>query len=86
MPVNNRGIRCVHCDIEARKRCFAYNDGMCDALHEKALDYKNQCKFYKDKDLYIEELKKCAERLNYDFTSYLIDTGLKPIVDKLLKS
>ena len=86
MPINNNGIRCVHCDTEARKRCFAYNAGMCDALCEKALDYNNNCKFYKDKDVYIEELKHCAEKLNYDFNSYLIYSGLKSVVDKLLKN
>ena len=84
---NLRTIRCTHKeDTEGeRERCFAYNKGMCDALCEPCMSYNHKCKFYKDKLTYINELKQCAKKLDYDFDAYLKITGLKPVVDKLLK-
>lgn len=70
---NFNKIRCTN----KEHNCFAYNHGICEALSIHCNDKNDNCKFYKTKDVYIEELKICAERLNMSFSEYLEVTGIK---------
>lgn len=84
---NDTGCRCGHKDLfdNEKRRCFAYRGGLCDALKENCRNADGRCKFFKTKEKYLEELKFCAKRLNYNFDDYINACGLKSVIAILTK-
>lgn len=74
MSIVNNKVACIRC---AKDECFACINKRCDFLLEKSLNKKAECKFFKTKEQYNNELRYCAKRLNYSIDEYLKLTGLK---------
>ena len=70
----NIKLPCIRCN---KRECFAFKNSRCDFLLEKSLDKNAECKFYKTREQYNDELRYCAKRLNYSLSEYLKLTGLK---------
>ena len=67
----------------SKELCFAYRkNGQCHCLELPALNKNKQCKFYKNKNDYIEELKAEAKDLNTDFDIYINELKSVDIISK----